>query len=387
VVSVVASVVFACSSATTEEEKTTAPAGATPEELFRALQPELIKTCGGVGGACHVKGTYKNKQGEAAALWLGPDDAYTAATKYPGIIPITGDPGDSKLLTQIEHDGPALVSVPDLFENVKVWVTAETAAAGSSHPVTDAFYIKDGPNVVRLPTPAPDGAQLTFDASTAGTNVFLDNMKVTAPAASGLAIETPTFVILPAKGPVQIDTLAGFQGKLSVLPGETKALYNGSTVLQNWNALNRVKIVFQSLALSTVPDAAPPTGCKAVDRFTSLAGPAFKADLGDGQSCVACHGVNGAPDSIEDLAVQAFDLRTLDADPNVACAETFSHITIGNKPQSPIILTCTGASGGDQTHPVRGVCGQVIDSGTDAAVPQCVPQSVIDGILGWINAE
>ena len=387
-VALVASVIFACSSDDAAAPKTTTGANTPPEELFRALQPDLIKTCGGVDSQCHVKGTYKNKQGEAAALWLGPGDAYQSAKSYAGIIPITGDANDSKLLTQIEHDGPALVSSPDLFERVKVWVTAETALLGSTHPVTDAFYIKDGPNTVRLGTLAAgaDGAQLTFDASSVDTSLFLDNMKITAPAGSGLAIDTPTFVILPAKGPVQIDTLAGFQGGLKVLPGATTALYGGSTILHNWNSLNRVKIVFQGFGLTSLVEAGPTTGCKAVDKFTALAGPAFKADLGDGQSCVSCHGVNGKPGSIEDLAVQTFDLRTLDADPARACIESLVHITPANKPASPLILTCTGAPG-DPTHPVRGICGQGVDSGTDAAVPQCVPQTVIDGIQGWINAE
>ena len=364
----------------------------SPEQMFRSFQDQLVATCGGVQGACHVQGTHKNAQGQPAAQWLGPNDPYQAAKNYVGIIPITGDPGDSKLLTQVEHDGPALVSTPDLFENVKKWVTAEVAAAGNVRAVTDAFYIKDGPNTVSLAKLAQgaDGAQLTFNAATLGDNLFLDSMQITAPTGKGLVVDTATFIILPASGPTQTDALSGFTGPLNVAAGKTVPFYSGSTQLLKWNSLNRAKLVFNSFALSSGQadgGGGGTPGCKALDVFTAKAAPAFKEDLGDGKACVNCHGVNPQKSGDQiDLALQTLDLRTLDAAPAQACAETLAHVSLTNQAQSEIILTCKGEPGGDEGHPVQKICGAVVpDSGPPAF--QCVPQTVVDGIQAWINAE
>lgn len=385
-----ATAAFACSDEKEDGQSTnTTPTGDTPEALFRAVQADLVKTCGGVGGACHVDGKHQNPQGDAAARWLGPGDPYLVAKAYPGIVPITNDPRDSKLLTQIEHEGPALVSIPTLFEGVRKWVTAEVAAAGATHPVTEAFYVKKGPNSVSLGALAAgaEGAQLTFTADEVDGTVFLSDMKVTA-GARAIRMTNATLVILPATGPTRIDALGGFHGDLVVKGGETASFYSGETILQKWNALNKLKLVFDRFEVVdvSVPEAGV-SGCKAVDAFVANAGPAFKLDLGDGTTCVTCHGAtNAAPGSAEEVAVTTLDLRALDTTPAEACANALMHVNLADRPNSNLLKTPAGAPGGDPTHPVRGVCGGGDPDG-GSATPLCVPPTYASGVLAWINAE
>src|SRR5262245_33792830 len=82
----------------------------TPEQMFRALEPELKQTCGPANKGCHIAGTTAN-----APKWLAEPDAYVSAKAYPGVLPASGDVGDCILLTQIQHTGPALSETPKLF--------------------------------------------------------------------------------------------------------------------------------------------------------------------------------------------------------------------------------------------------------------------------------
>jgi hypothetical protein len=168
--------------------------------------------------------------------------------------------------------------------------------------------------------------------------------------------------------------------------------YSGSTLLQNWNAQNRAKIVFDTFVVAApVSDdgGSSVPGCKSVDSFTANAKPAFETDLGNGQQCVTCHGLaNPKPGSMEDNAEATFDLRLLDADPASACREALGHVLLSNKDQSELLLTCENLPGGDSGHPVRGVCGTGPAPDPDAAAPpQCVPMAVIQGMQNWLNAE
>jgi hypothetical protein len=79
------------------------------------------------------------------------------------------------------------------------------------------------------------------------------------------------------------------------------------------------------------------------------------------------------------------DLAALDSDPATACAQAKNLITPMNPTASQIVQTPSGATGGDPVHPVRSICpDQTTD---DAGVSLCVPQSAIDGLTAWVNAE
>jgi hypothetical protein len=97
---------LACSSSDEGDGRPTTTENRDPEPLFRALQDDLVASCGGQNGTCHVAGTYRS-----APTWLADPDPYASAKKYRGIIPVTREVGDSILLTQVKHAGPALKDI------------------------------------------------------------------------------------------------------------------------------------------------------------------------------------------------------------------------------------------------------------------------------------
>jgi hypothetical protein len=344
--------------------------------MFRAFQAELVAKCGGNGGVCHQNGTFMN-----APKWLAQPDPYVSAKNYPGIIPDSNDPLDSKLLTQVEHEGPALISSPDLFDRVRAWIVAEVNARGSKLPATDPFSVVDGSNEVDLSKLAGglQGAKITFTASNGNGLLTILEMKISAPFPKALHIDTPFFVIMPSKGPVITDTVDGFPGPLDVPNGQTVDFYGGSAVLKKWDPAGKLKIVFNKFDALAPLDGGTSGACNALSAFTTNAVPALKADLGSGDTCFGCHGGGlGA-------AQFAMDLAALDSDPATACAQAKNRINPKDPAKSQILLTPTGDPSGDPSHPVRSVCpNQTTD---DAGLSRCVPQATIGGLTAWINAE
>jgi hypothetical protein len=351
--------------------------------MFRAFEAELVQKCGGNGGVCHVKGTFSAPPNNIPApTWLADPDPYISAKNYPGNIPVSGDINDSKLLTQIEHEGPALVSSPALFEAVKAWIEAEIAARGPMLPATDPFTVTDGANTIDLTklTGGLAGAKITFNASSNATNHILTilNMQITAPFAKGLHIETPYFIIIPAAGPVITDELDAPGGPpLDVLPAQTVSFFDGSSILQKWDPAGKLKIVFHKFDVMDPPDAGIPTSCKSVATFTSSAVPGFALDLGNGQTCLSCHGQADAGNA----GVLAMDLTKVGTDNGAACAQAITHADLTNRPRSQLILTPIGDPAGDPDHPVKAACAT-----SDGGTP-CVQQAYIDGIVGWLANE
>ena len=94
----------------------------TEEALFRALEPDMQKKC---GGACHTDATYKPQP----PAFLAPPDAYKSIKGAPGLI--TRDVYQSALLTKGAHAGPALSSDPEFEKKVIAWLEAESLAIQS----------------------------------------------------------------------------------------------------------------------------------------------------------------------------------------------------------------------------------------------------------------
>ncbi len=329
----------------------------TPEGKFRALEADLVKTCGGTGGACHVDGALKD-----APRWLAPPDAYASAKAYRGVLPADNDLEHSILLTQIEHTGPALVNSPPLFARVREWIAAELDAAPV--PETAAFAIAPGFNTVDLsPVLAGlDGARLVFNASMGAGGLTVAEMRITGPLAHGLRIERPYFVRVPEKGPVVVDPSNGFPGELAVMPGETKDFYSGLLLVPTWMASDRMAIAFTQIHLENPLDAGVVGACKSVTSFVASAVPAFKLDLGGGATCLGCHGGG------DDVATNAMDLSAVGTDDARACAQARNYVSLTNKPNSQLIQTPMGKA--NPVHPI-----------TNA------PQAFADGVLGWITNE
>jgi len=372
--------VLACSSDASEAPPPTTPSAVDPEPLFRALQSDLVSTCGGTNGSCHVKGA-------TAPHWLGDPDPYLSAKKYPGILPATREVGDSTILTQVDHAGPTLKRYPQLYDRVGAWLSAELPPPPL--PSTPKFQVVSGFNQVNLNTIGSglDGARITFLATEASVGTLaITALRVFAPQTANLRIESPFFVILPRNGKVKAEpSVNGFSGELTVKAGTSAEFFTGKMILTRYDTAGQLKITFTKL--ESTPGTGASEGCNALAVFTSLALPAMRAQLDitgdddndggefDGSvigkgSCVGCHGRANEPNMAPSTAVQAMDLRTADTDAAIACGFARQHISFENKAQSLILLNPTGKA--NPNHPIK---------------PLSPDDPIMKGIQAWVDAE
>ncbi|MBX3204194.1 MAG: hypothetical protein KF764_03945 [Labilithrix sp.] len=349
-----------------------------PEPLFRALEDDLIKTCGGTNGTCHVRGSFQQ-----APAWLGGPDPYVTVKKYRGVLPATKEVGDSILLTQVRHAGPALADAPnDLYRRVSDWLTAEVP--GPPLPNTGAFSVMSGFNSIPLDTVAPGltNARLTFLATETNGTLTLDALKLVAPDNANVKVDSPFFVILPRSGKVKADPeVNGFKGELTVAAGESVDLFTGKMILLRWDPTGRLKVAFNKI--ESTPGQGTSAGCTALELFKSSALPAMgklvdilpddDQDAGEplGQgSCIGCHGKAPPANEAPTPAVQAMDLRAAATDPAAACAQAKIWINRQDKAQSTILLNPMGK--GNPQHPMKSLAES---------------DSIIVGIKAWVDAE
>jgi hypothetical protein len=364
-------------------------AGAAPEPIFRSLEADLIKTCGGPNGTCHVRGSYQQ-----APTWLGGPDTYATIKKYRGVLPATKEVGDSILLTQVRHAGPTLADAPDdLFGRVSDWLVSEIP--GPPLPNTGGFSVQAGFNSVPLDPVAPElkTGRLSFLATETNGTLTLSAIRIRAPNDANIKLDSPFFVILPRSGKVKADPeVNGFKGELSVPAGATVDLFDGKMILLRWDPTGRLKIAFAKVESS--PGKAVAAGCTALDLFKSSALPAMGlpvdvlADDGmpppdvdpDGggepgpplgqSSCLGCHAKEPGEGQAPGPPVQAMDLRGASVDPATACAQAKIWINVKERSQSVILLNPTGK--GNPLHPMSPV---------DESDP------IVKGIKAWVDAE
>jgi hypothetical protein len=363
-----------------ETEPTVIPGVTAPEPLFRAIEDDLKTTCGGANGSCHVRGSQ-------APHWLGDPDAYLSAKKYPGILPATHEPGDSTLLTQVDHVGPSLKRYPKLYDRVGAWLNAELPPPPL--PSSNKFSVINGFNQVNLNTLASnlDGARMTFLASEVSVGTLsLTAIRIYAPQNANLQVESPFFVVLPRNGKVKAEpSVNGFAGELTVPAGTSKDFYTGKMILTRWDNAGQMKVAFTKI--SSTPGMGASEGCRALDVFTSKALPAMRTELDitgdddndggtfDGSvigkgSCLGCHGKATPSDEAPSTAVSAMDLRAADSNPAIACGFARNFISFENRPQSLILTNPQGKA--NPFHPI---------------VPLSADDPIIKGIAEWVNAE
>ncbi len=371
--------IFACGDDATDGG--TGPnGGPDPEPLFRGLEADLVATCGGPNGTCHVRGSFQQ-----APAWLGGPDPYVTIKKYRGVLPATKEVGDSILLTQVKHAGPALTDAPnDLYRRVSDWLTAEVP--GPPLPNTGAFSVRSGFNSIPLDIVAPGlaSARLSFLAVESNGTLTLSALKLTAPTNANVKVDSPFFVILPRNGKVKADPeVNGFKGELTIPAGQSVDLFTGKMILLRWDPTGQLKVVFNKI--ESTPGQATLPSCSALELFKSSALPAMgmpvdvmpdddlePSDGGDlGQSsCLGCHAKEPLPDEAPQPAVQAMDLRAVATDPAAACAQAKLWINLQDRAQSTILLNPTGK--GNPKHPMK-------------PVPESDP--IVQGIKAWVDAE
>lgn len=375
----VATLAIACGGDDPESEP---PVGidVDPEPLFRAVQDDLIRSCGGTNGSCHVRG-------EAAPRWLGDPDPYLSAKAYRGILPATQEPGDSILLTQVDHVGPSLRRFPELYRRTADWLGAEVPSPPL--PNTGAFSVASGYNSINLNTMAEglDGARLTFLATDGATGtMMLSAIRFFAPQNADVKITAPFFVILPRNGKVKAEPdKNGFKGELTVPAGTSAEFFDGRIIMTQWDPQGQMKIVFSTITSTPGQGKAP--GCTALQVFIDKALPAMRMQvevtddddneggvrdggvIGTG-SCIGCHAAAADPTTGPTSSVLAMDLRTADTDPAVACGFARNHINFQNKAQSILLLNPMGQA--NPNHPIK---------------PLLATDPIIRGLEEWVQAE
>jgi hypothetical protein len=311
-----------------------APPESKAEQLFRALQTNLVATCGGTDGACHVNGSFLNGQ---TPVWLGAPDAYVSAKAYPGII--TADPYASKLLLKGPHEGPSFAGPnADLGTQVTAWLTEEAALLVSvALPATTPIAVENGPTVIDISSVASGmtGAKISFTAALSNGILTLTNLQVQAPVASGLHIAHPVFAAVPPTGATIPDPVDSFSNvDQTVSPAESTPLGTGTLVLSSFPIGGELEIQFNTLAPVAVVVAdggAGSGGCKSVAAFVANAVPAIQQN-----QCLGCHGTTSGS------GYSSLDLTQVGVDNAAACAQALTKVDLQTPAQSDIILAPTG---------------------------------------------
>ena len=328
---------------------TTIPLAQQAEDLFRQLEPDLTKAC---GGPCHTDGTTGS-----APRWLAPPDAYVSIKAYPGIV--VPDPDSSKLLTKGPHAGPALTG--DLATRTRAWLSLEaTLLKNAVLPTTDPFAIVSGANTVDISKAGTgvDGTKMTFTATITGSVLTLGELHIVAPPTTAVHVAHPIFVVIPETGPEKPDPVDSFSNTdQTINPSASDPLGPGELILIGWGN-SKMRVEFTKLEPGKVVDAGGDGGggCKSVTTYVSSAVPAIQNN-----TCLTCHqGQNGG-------ATAALDMTDVGQDNARACAQALTKVNLTDKPNSTIIAAPTGKV----QHPY-----QVAD-----------PQGWTNAILGWIQNE
>lgn len=314
---------------------------ARAEAEFRKVEQELVKTCGGAAGVCHVNGTYA---GNPQKFLAGPD-AYKSIKTSPGIL--VKDPYQSTIITKGQHAGPALYGNP-LEKQLIDWLILESLVlAGEDLPSTDPISIVMGPNEVDLSKAATGitGVKLKFDASKIGTILSLTKVRVNAPAGQAVHIQSPKFYRVPAnKDPKDddiVDPADSFSNADQTMNGGADQTLNPGTVVFSgwqWAEGDKLRIAFFKLEKGVVQEGGVTGACKDPAKFNADLAGLFRGGLSINCTNATCHGATSQGGG--------FDLRgilgTPPADLATGCLNVQQRISKDNVANSLILRKING---------------------------------------------
>ncbi|NUQ77219.1 MAG: hypothetical protein HUU21_27100 [Polyangiaceae bacterium] len=317
------------------------------EALFKALEPELLTTC----GVCHEPG------GLADTPFLAGPDRYQSVASWPGVV--VKNPEQSLFLTYSVkgggHSGTNLdadTNDPTLLARVKEWLTEEAKAIAAPPPevgpAIDPFVPIMGFNAVYLGPLGVDfeGMAITFNAEEIGTqSLSLTNIEVHTTAKLGVHLAHPLFVVFPVGQEADPDPVDSFSNVDQTFgPGSGGELGPGSLILTNWKPKAKLTIAFEVIE-KIDPGAndggmdGGTGGCKDVGSFTANAQGQFS------QRCGGCHGGGNA------AAQGAVDMSDLNDDPAAACAQIRYRVKPADPATSQIFITTD--PNGNAAHPYK----------------------------------
>lgn len=314
------------------------------EQLFRALEPELQKSC---GKTCHDTGEYV----PPAPMFLEGPDPYKAIKAHPGIV--VRDVYASALLTKGPHAGPAVSADPEFEAQIVEWLEAEALLIQSQQlPTTPPFTVKQGANEVDL-SPAAigglTGVKLTFSASLVGEMLSLSELVISAPAGSDVHVLQPKFVrVLPEAGEDGKTDIAdpadSFSNSDQTIPeGESHTLVPGFVTFsaRSWRPFDltkdKLRIEMTKLEPGKVSTISDVEKCKNVQGFVANVLPTLRSTRGGGGgggTCQSCHN-----DGLANLSLSSNDTELI-------CQQVLQKLNKGNIPQSLLVTKVTSGAGG-----------------------------------------
>ncbi len=331
------------------------PADMTPDivgQFYSQVAPILTPACGG----CHgMTGT------NAPAFMLAQPDMLKNLLSYPGIIGST--PEKSRLYMKGQHEGPAFT--PDQAPIISNWITFYNA----NRPMTDGGDAKPTiapftPSMTATNTidlSALDatlaGVKLTFTAKMVGTSIELQNLKLVAPATTGVHVTHPLFVIWDQNlnpTPDPVDSFSNLDE--TVYAGQTAALGPGTLLMPNFASGDLLNVVFTLIEPKAGgTDGGTVTGCKALTMFVNNVKPLLQQN-----TCTTnCH-----------VGTQPTAGLKMDATPDsTLCQNLLGEINTTTPASSPLLLQPDPAQ--NNGHP------QKINPFTNFQT----------AVTNWINAE
>ncbi len=296
------------------------------EALFRALEVDLVTSCGGGSGACHLSGAFPGNP----PAFLKPPDAYKSIKSTQGMV--VADVSSSAILVKGSHAGPAL---PDALKpRIIEWLTAEAQLLETQRPVSPAFAPVIGSDndldVSALGT-GVRGVHLKFMATLAGSVLSFSNVRLAAPPGQAVHILHLSLARVPAdlNQPETTDPVDNFSNlDLVVAPGAETTLPPGAALFTGWKwqAGDKLRVQMSKLEPGVLQEAAVVAMCQNPIAFGTAVVPAL-------QTCLSCHAGGGN-------AVGAMDLSGLQATPQdfaTACVRVMSKVD-KNAPGDSLIV-------------------------------------------------
>jgi hypothetical protein len=300
-------------------------------------------------------------------------DRREVALKFTPQVVDLDDPQTSLVLTKGVHEGLALSAANS--GAILDWIEAEKTAEQAANPIpvietapfnvtlcelTPTQTVADCPiNKVGLDSLQLPGAKIQFIAQQVGTDLYLTDLVAIA-STDGLYLEHPLFTTFPPSSDPLPDLIDRFSTvKLDLVPSATpvtcppinascELIGAGDAAFHEFDPQNPITITFEVLGAyqddSTPPP--PPSGCGSASLASFDANVAPLMNASAPQNCYGCHGVANS------TAAQNMNLTALlSTTDNSACLAALQNVTLGDVPQSGLLLAPT--PGADLTHPYK----------------------------------
>lgn len=308
------------------------------EAKFRAVEADLVKTC---GKGCHDAG------GSNAPTFLAPPDVYKSIKAHNGIV--VRDVYTSLLLTKGSHAGPALNQEAELEKKVVEWLEAEAIVIQSQKlPTTPPFTVQAGANEVNLSPAATNGltgVKLKFDAQLIDGILSLSGISVVVPVGPDVHILHPRFVRVLAQpkedGSTDVDDPADSfsNSDQTIANGKEESLSPGSVLFSadSWRpfdlASDKLRIEATKLEPGKLDVVKPAATCKDVQGFANNVLPTLRnQQTSVGNNCQGCHGGG----------LGGMNLSSNDN--GLVCQQVLGKLNQGNLAQSLIVTKVTGGT-------------------------------------------